>query len=157
MRACQTWLTRRRSRRAEVLTSGGQGPKRADLLSVLEAGRTGLAPFVLGGLDRTPGELGEGFVCRPSLVGVSLGDSFPGDLHRGVEGGIYLVGPGGLVLDEQNAWGRLPYRVGDFVLLRAALMVADASDRASQLWHAGILPSVWLYLLQRRSTQTRLG
>src|SRR5688572_15158156 len=126
-------------------------------LSVFEAGRTGLALFVLGGLDRTPGDLGEGFVCRPPPAGVSLGDGFPGHLHRGVEGGVYLVGPGGLVLDEQHAWGRPPYREGDFVLLRAALVVADAPDRATQLWHVGILPSVQPHLAPRRSPQTRLG
>src|SRR5215208_2695700 len=118
----------------------------------------GRAVFVLGGLDRTPGELGEGFVCWPSLVGVGLGDGIPGHLHRGVEGGAYLVSPGGLVLDEQHAWGRPPYRVGDFVLLRAALVIADAPDRAVQLWHVGILPSVKLHLAPRRDRKsTRLN
>src|SRR5829696_7420658 len=112
------WLTRRKNRCA-ILRSVG------------EAGRTGLALFVLGGLDHTPGELGERFVCGPSLVGIGLGDGFPGHLHRSVEGSVYLVGPGGLVLDGQHAWCRPPYREGDFVLLRAALVVADAPDRAT--------------------------
>src|SRR5215207_7138356 len=138
------WLTRRKSRCA-VLRSVG------------EAGRTGLALFVLGGLDHTPGELGERFVCGPSLVGIGLGDGFPGHLHRSVEGGVYLVGPGGLVLDEQHAWCRPPYREGDFVLLRAALVVADAPDRATQLWHVGILPSVQPHLTPRRSPRHDWG
>ncbi len=87
--------------------AGGAGFKPAPTFNT-RGWTNGLALFVLGGLDRTPGEFGEGFVCGPSLVGVRLGDGLPGHLHRGVEGGVYLVGPGGLVLDVQHAWGRPP-------------------------------------------------
>ena len=74
-------------------------------------------------------------LARASSVGWGRSGSAAEMASRAVS----VEGPGGLVADLEAACGRVPDGVHELVLLRAALVVPDASRVAGKLWHGCIL------------------